>query len=176
MTVLALDPGIRGCGVALFVDGRLFSADYVKNPARRGNRAAECVAMARAVWHWTDDDVDALVVEWPQIYASRIMRGENGDKDPNDLLALCGIDAAVATFLRVEAEALTTYLPREWKGTMKKGPCHERARDRLGETELQRALGGAARAGADLAHNMWDAVALGLHHLGRLAPKRVIAS
>ncbi len=123
--------------------------------------------MARAVvdfmtFHASEPDV--LVFEWPQVY------GDVRGKDPNDLLALCGVDAAIAMFFSAKT---FTYLPAQWKGQMKKAPCHERIRGRLSAGELQVALKGAAVAGK-LAHNMWDGIGIGMHHLGRLKPERVI--
>ncbi len=164
--LVALDPGIRGCGVASFIDGHLSRAAYVKNPARRGCGAAECVAMARAVEAWYDGEADELACEWPQIYA------KTQGKDPNDLLALCGIDTAVSCCVAPNG-LTTTYKPAAWKGQMPKGACHQRIATRLNSIEFQIALKAAAAIG-DLAHNMWDAVGIGLHHLGRLKPERII--
>jgi hypothetical protein len=50
--VLAIDPGIRGAGVALFRAGVLVRAAYVRNLVEEGCQVAACVAMARAVWEW----------------------------------------------------------------------------------------------------------------------------
>jgi hypothetical protein len=181
--LVAVDPGIRGCGVACFTDGVLDRAAYVKSPARSGNGLWECVAVARAVEDWYEGVADVVAVEWPQVYASRIMKGQQGgDKDPNDLLALCGIDAAVATLLLevgwehgnpMSPSKFVTYRPREWKGQMTKEACHTRLRSRLSPDETA-VVDAASREAKSLAHNMLDAVGIGLHHLGRLAPRRVI--
>jgi hypothetical protein len=50
--LLAIDPGIRHCGCALYSDGVLVAAALVKNPVERGSQAHACAAMAHAVWEW----------------------------------------------------------------------------------------------------------------------------
>ncbi len=164
--LVALDPGIRGCGVACFTDGVLDRAGYVKSPARSGNSAAECIAMARAVESFYEGEASEVAVEWPQVYAS------TRDKDPNDLLALCGVDTACAVVLAPNGRVVT-YRPREWKGQLKKEACHFRLRSRLSPEEAL-VLAEAETLAKSMAHNMLDAVGIGLHHLGRLAPRRVI--
>lgn len=166
--LLAVDPGIRGCGVAVFRDGLLVQAAYVRSPAREGNRAAECAEAARAVGQWRREQrMDEVAVEWPRVYATQIRRGETKE-DPNDLLALAGVDAALA--LVFAPAPVTSYCPSEWKGQMKKSVCHARGWSRLVEAERRVPLEGPP----SLHHNVRDAVCLGLHHLGRLEPRRVI--
>ncbi|MEO9195847.1 MAG: hypothetical protein ABI445_19510 [Polyangia bacterium] len=165
--LISVDPGIRGCGVAIFNDAKLVSAAYVKNPRLAGGGPDACVDMAREVYahfaatfggpFWSVD----LAVEWPRVYASRIRAGSSKG-DPNDLLALCGVDAAVALIL--EPDETTAYAPSDWKGQLEKDTCHARIRSRLSPAEL--AVFESVRP-KSLAHNAWDAVGIGLHHLGR---------
>lgn len=170
--LLAVDPGIRGCGFSFFNDGRLVAAAYVKSIERRGNRAHEAVQMARSVldvFKYTEAP-NELAVEWPQVYASRIRAGVTKE-DPNDLLALTAVDAAIAALLNVP---VTSYFPAEWKGQLTKEACRQRIETRLSDDEL-RTADAAAREAKSLDHNMWDAIGIGLHHLGRFARRRVIA-
>lgn len=171
MSLLAVDPGIRGCGVAAFDGGRLLHAAYVKSRYATGNRAEEAADMARAVARWCSDlalSPRELVVEWPRVYADMIRRGSKhvAGKDPNDLLPLAGVDGALAA-LFVGCRA-TSYAPSEWKGQMPKEVCHARTRLRLDSAEVVIYVG----LTKVLDHNARDAVGLGLHHLGRLAPRR----
>lgn len=171
--LLAVDPGIRGSGAALFVGGRLAWADYVKNPARKGNRADAAGSMALAVVEWARARVatlDDLAAEWMQIYAGQIRAGASKG-DPNDLLALTGVVSGVAAVVGVTA---TAYLPREWKGQLDKAAMHARIRGRLSEAELCNA-DCACRRAKSLAHNVMDAIGIGLFHLGRLERRRVFA-
>ncbi len=55
VVVVAVDPGIRGCGVAVFRDSVLVAAAYVASPVESGNQTAACLAMALAVWAWVRD-------------------------------------------------------------------------------------------------------------------------
>lgn len=169
--LLSVDPGIRGCGVALFVDDLLGKAEYVRNTCPKGNRAAEAESMAANIYYYAYKDlINDLAVEWPRIYASRIREGSSKE-DPNDLLALAGVVSAVAGKLNVWS---TSYCPSEWKGQLTKEACHERIKSRLTPIELAILEDASKAAGKTYAHNVWDAVGIGLHHLGRLGKKRVI--
>lgn len=171
MILLAVDPGIRGCGVALFDEDRLLltNAAYVENTCKAGNRANECADMAAHVISWGKsvrtgfpvDYINTIVLEWPRVYATRIRMGET-KADPNDLLALAGVDAAIAAHMHLGA---ISYAPSEWKGQVPKDVMGKRILARL--TDEERALVMAVKP-ASKRHNTIDAVGLGLHHLGRL--------
>jgi hypothetical protein len=172
--LLAVDPGIRGCGVALFEGRTLCLAKYVENPIRRGDDLEAQLAMAHAVWALSDHrtPVDLVVVEWPQVYQGSKQKG-----DPRDLLTLAGVDAAICCM--VLAVARTRYLPAEWKGQVpgdlmccrvvgcEAMACKKHAPvlpGKLSSTELlccQHQPQGKF-------HNVADAIGIGLKHLGRL--------
>lgn len=171
-TVLAVDPGIRGCGAAVFQDGTLVEAYYVRSPCETGNRACEAAAAACAVKaavsrRW---EVSTLIVEWPRVYRF----GQEGKKrgaDPNDLLALCGIGTSLAALF--SPAVVHSYSPAEWGATGKPKrardpyPVELKCRARLTfEGEISAAEAGTKAARA-LGHNVWDAIAIGLHHTGR---------
>lgn len=169
--ILAIDPGIRGCGVALFNGRDLESVAYVRNAAP-GDKLGAARSAAWEVKNWLGHDaakVDVLAGEWPQVYTV----SKRGKKDPNDLLALCAIHGALSAFLPwVEPVSI---LPREWKGQMTKEACQHRIAERLttGESAIvENYLMGLI---SSLEHNVWDAVGIGLHHVGRFKPKRVFA-
>lgn len=169
--ILAVDPGIRGCGCALFEERKLIAASYVANPEKTGNTAEAAVSMAHAIRAWADTYwVDEMALEWPRIYATRIRRGLTKE-DPNDLLALTAVDSAL--LMRLRAGKVACYAPPDWKGQMKKEPCHARVADRLSDTEWK-VLKAADEEAGSLAHNVWDAVGIGLFHVGRFERKRVI--
>jgi hypothetical protein len=182
-TLLALDPGIRHAGVALFVDRRLVASEVVRNPLKVGNEVLACVSMAREIGHWllsrelligdllairpgdprtTEELVDELIAEWPQVYAVGKGRG-----DPNDLPPLAGVGCALAALL--PNATLNSTLPAAWKGQVPGDAFLSRILDRLDTTE---------RACVDVskstAHNAIDAIGLGLFHLGRMDRRRVI--
>lgn len=175
-TLLAVDPGIRGAGVAFFVDEVLVESAYVKSAVKTGNTAAECRAMAEAIEAWASAyawaGLNEIALEWPRVYATRIREGKS-KADPNDLLALCGVDAAIATMY--PGAKVTCYAPSDWKGQLTKEACHARIRSRLSPAEIVVGIDAGAAA-KSLAHNMWDAVGIALHHVGRLERRRVIAA
>ena len=167
--ILAVDPGIRGVGAALFVNSWLEEADYIFNSSERGNGPLECATMAKAVKRvcdgWGVTGVDRLVLEWPQVYDDAHSKG-----DKNDLLPLAGIDAAlVMAFMTNPLFEVTYYIPKAWKGTAPKAVMGQRILSRLTPTEL------ALIPSGHLAHNVIDAVGIGLYYLGKLEPKRVYA-
>ena len=177
--ILAIDPGIRGCGVALGYSGRIRAAAYVPSSVRTGADIAACVAMARAVVAWqrnawcgTEARIDEVVCEWPQTYTASKQKG-----DPNDLLPLAGVDCAICAFYPDVRHV--TYRPSEWKGQLPKphrvsdsNPMEQRVLARLDAEEQSRIMLPSARG---LQHNTIDAVGLLLHHLVRFERHRVIA-
>jgi hypothetical protein len=180
--VISLDPGIRGCGVAQFEGSRLARAAYAPNPIRKGNDLAAVVEMAAAVFHWAGQP-DSLVAEWPQSYGPAHQKG-----DQADLFPLAGIDAALAAMMAWGRPLpVSRYLPHEWKGTINADAMLLRIRKRLTVSENNaidfpvgtcpdcRTGDRPCRKSNCLAHNVVDAIGLGLFHLGRLAPKKVIA-
>lgn len=169
--ILVVDPGIRGCGVALFsLEKKLVACAYVKNPLKTGNGIAEVLSVAKASRDWAycnlcEFDFSHFVGEWPQIYTASKSKGDN-----NDLLPLVGVVCSIATTLSVP---VTQYFPREWKSQLTKEATLERVCDRLDITEMS-ILGAAMRdAGKSLAHNVVDAAAIGLHYSGRFTPRKV---
>lgn len=167
--LVSLDPGIRGCGVAFFQDDTLVSAAYVKNTyAASGNGPRECAAMALAVARWwaVDEDPGVLAFEWPQVYRAGKLKG-----DPNDLLPLVHLAGVLVGLWR--GTVPTAYRPHDWKQTMTKEVCRKRIEARLTPSE-HRAVE-KTECAPSLMHNVWDAVGIGMHHLGRMTPRRVIA-
>jgi hypothetical protein len=189
--LLSIDPGIRGVGAALFdmqtamganPAGVLRAASYVRNPAKEGNGPRECATLARAVDLWlgqfllslgkpfyATDDLDTIVLEWPQVYRQGQLKG-----DPGDLLPLAGVDAAIAAL--APSVEIKHYLPREWKGQLPKGVVFEgRVLDRLTTPELAILNETLKGLTPSLHHNVFDACGLGLYTLGRFDQKRVFA-
>ncbi len=169
-SLLSLDPGIRGVGVAFFQDKLLVLASYVRNPSKHGNGPAECLTMAQAVVAWVNKlgVVDDLVVEWPRIYTvGKQSDGEGNWRDPNDLLPLVGVDCAVAALLP-NLKEITRLYPDNWKAQNKKSVTSSRGLARLSEDEKLR-----VEDAGELTHNLLDALVIGLYKLGRYERVRV---
>lgn len=108
----------------------------------------------------------SLVLEWPQVRTAGKGRG-----DPNDLLLLAGVDAAITTDLWDGMDFVRCVAPREWKGTIPADVLITRVQDRLSEKERSR----VTLPAKSLRHNVWDAVGIALWAVGRLDALRVIA-
>jgi hypothetical protein len=98
--LIAIDPGVRLCGLAVFQDGALKSARLVRS---------EEVSLHLG-------GAETVVCEMPQAYRGRAARG-----DTNDILALARVVGAIegAARLRGAARFLSPH-PREWKGQVPK--------------------------------------------------------
>lgn len=190
--LLCVDPGLNASGVALFRGDRLVEAaclrprdGVIETPVKRHAVIGARVAiMARLVVLWCDaaicrsiDDPenpagsrvaatpDEVAVEWPQIYTR-----DKSEGDPNDLLPLAGVCAAVVQSFALTASS-TCYTPRDWKGTIDGDAMTVRLERRLVDS------GEAAfvlEHAETYRHNAVDAYGIGLHHLGRLKPRRVV--
>ena len=127
--ILVVDPGIRGCGVALFDPNTktLFSCSYVKNPRTEGNDVTAVLAMANAVAERFSGGflyrTAHVVIEWPRVYTASKSKGDN-----NDLPPLVGVGCAVAAII---ATPSTSYFPHEWKGQITKEATLARVHSRL---------------------------------------------
>ena len=171
---LFIDPGIRGSGASIFRGTAVYRAAYVPNPARHGNGVEEVRAMARAIqgwWYANGVDVpEHFGCERPQIYTQSKQRVKGRATDPNDLPPLYGIDCAVAALF--PGTPCYAYWPRDWKGTLDGDAMIERIKTRVSSYELSCI---DLSCGPNVEHNIWDAIGIGMKHVGRLERKRVIA-
>ena len=180
--LVALDPSIRSCGLALFWEGQLVHASAVKIPTRRGEivedsmLAARALNMARAVEGQVHRHMSvfvtslSVVTEWPQVYRPTRAKG-----DPNDLAAMAAVGTAVAALLKTTD--LTCYTPQTWAGQVpktdergkllpiEKSPRAHRVRSRLSGAEL---VVWEGLRSSD--HDAVDSIGIGCHHLGRRRP------
>ncbi|MCP3163313.1 hypothetical protein [Myxococcus qinghaiensis] len=172
---VSIDPGLRHCGVAVFAvpeheRASLLAAGLPKNPERQDGELslASWAAMAFAVREWlrprVGDEPFQLVIEMPRVYAAAHQKG-----DQNDLIQLAGVVGMLGGFLTNVASRRSVY-PREWKGTVDADAFIERIKQRLDAVEHLRV---ELPSAASLHHNVWDAIGIGLHALGRLAPRRI---
>ncbi len=180
MILLAIDPGLRACGCALFVDDMLSSAALVKNTETklRGPQAHASMAVEVADWLFARDKTSGhtLVLEYPRVYPNH---SNKRSEDPNDLLELAGVDGALASQIGHWGK-IRHYFPSDWKGQVPANACARQVLKKLRADELIQIeklepflVNLASREAVDKpvthsAHNTLDAVGIGLHHLGRL--------
>jgi hypothetical protein len=155
--LLAIDPGLRGCGVALFRDGELEQAVYVEGH-NHAQRAACWLAMVGAVDDFVGRrTVGQLVLELPQVYTAAKSKGDN-----NDLIQLAAVCGGLSHTFRTAEQRV--YLPAEWKGQVPKEIVHARIMTRLKPHE-KAAISCRKQS---LLHNVLDGTGLGLKFLDRL--------
>ena len=165
MSTLALDPGLRGCGVAVFSDeGVLVECEYVRSGSKADDLEG-AMAMAEAVEDAFTLPYKHLAVEWPQVYAGSKQKG-----DANDLINLAAVVASVCT--RYGTSIITRYKPRDWKGQVPKEVIQARILGAPGVVGRLSAEEVAVFKDCDcpksLRHNVLDSIGIGLHFLDRL--------
>jgi|APCry1669188970_1035186.scaffolds.fasta_scaffold01748_7 hypothetical protein len=167
--ILAIDPGVRALGVALFGglgQMNLMRAALIRNPIKVGNGPEVAFAACEALVRWLEVDarrIETVIVEIPRVYGAAQQKG-----DQNDLIALAGIGYAASTAI-VSATNRVRYFPREWKGTIDADQMTVRIEAKLIPAERQR----IEKCPASLRHNVIDAIGIGLKFVGRLEPRRV---
>lgn len=157
--VMAVDPGLRGCGVSGYQDGVLQWAGYVANPVRTERGPAAWRAMARAVADAYPLAPDVLVLEGQYVPPSTASQRKRRRVNPADILELCGVIGALTGIYDALAGEIIRYLPSQWTGGEEKTERHARIQTELTPEELSR----ITMPIPSLRHNVWDAVALGLY-------------
>lgn len=160
--MICIDPGLRGCGAALFHEQKLIEARYISNPEKTRRGPVAWRAMADAImntWGWMGPVTSDMYLEVPQVY------GGPRAEDPNDLIDLAGVDGAIAS--RYASSNLNFFLPRQWKGQVPKDKMTQRIKEQLFDFELARVKSAGAKD-----HNTYDAIGIGLFVLGRLEKRR----
>lgn len=106
-SLVCVDPGLRACGVSLFVDGQLVRAGAVRGHATLRGPAAWRI-LAQGVEAWVGDAVPGvLLVEEMKVYVA-------SKGDPSDLIELSGVAGAVVGRLSAwQAEGVKA---RDWNG------------------------------------------------------------
>lgn len=168
--LLSLDPAYAErskLAVAHWWHGVLMRAHCFK-PASGDSLGHRTQCIATQVVEWIRANnlvINTYVYEWPQVYRASKSKG-----DPNQLIALAAVGAAIGAGL-VGARVVSV-LPDEWSGQVPKKttgdpwatPRGIRVASRLSDYE---------RACVPKVHDAIDAVGIGLHALGRYAPRRV---
>jgi hypothetical protein len=155
--IVSIDPGVHEIGFALWQDDVLWNAGMLPSPFDNPE-----AWRAKNVW-----TVDTIVIERPQVY-ERPLKTKNGrvvDIDKNDLITLALVAGEVAGATRSTCNAAVVYTrPAAWKGALPKGLMKNRMLKRLSSIEQQRV---SLPIAVSKQHNVWDAIGIGMHHLGR---------
>lgn len=161
--MITIDPGLNGCGFAEWVGDQMVRARYIKRTEGSASKAYQMAWTLNQITYRNDIVADGRysIIERPRIYTK--MKG-----DPADILNLLEVGA---TFQGMLGRPVEWVEPHAWKGSLNADAMTERIKSRLTPEEHKR----VEPCAASLMHNVYDAVGIGLHALGRLDRKRVIA-
>lgn len=167
-TLLAIDPGKKGLGVALFADGSLLQAWYSGAEGGSGHALLDVtrplVRELESLRRQGLPSLDTLLIERPQAYS-----GAQQSANPEDVAELCVVVGALMLAVRPLLSPIGGILlvrPAEWKGQLPKDVTRNRAEAALTPAEAEGLI--MPKAVKTLGHNVWDAVALGLWREGRI--------
>lgn len=160
--LVCLDPGTAEAGIAVYENRELVCAWLSR--LRPLGKTRGWLLMARQVYRdlMSRYPLEALsgatlAIEVPQIYHGRSVG--------KDQIKLAQMGAALAGYLASRIEiSVKEYLPKQWKGSVKKEAMTDRILERLTPEEISR----IEECPASLRHNIVDACGIGLKMSGRL--------
>lgn len=158
MRLLSVDPGVHKMATAEWKDGLLRYAFNSPSPPYFDN-TTEIIGywgLKGQIWLPAPDEV---VGEFPFIYPKGHGSKKSDSVDPNDIVLLAACAAAFYSGFR---SGLKLYLPSEWKAQVPKNICRQRIEAELSAEEKE-----CIRKGGPM-HDIYDAIGIGLFHLGRL--------
>jgi len=157
--VASVDPGVKGCGVAIFIasytsEYELLYSKYVEGEDANQTALLTASYITKTLGLQNTMNSLELVLEMPQIYAHK-RRKQNDD---NDLLQLAYVNGLISGAMCLKPVLIQ---PRCWKGTVAKDVMTRRIETWLSPTEWQRV--GEKRK--TKRHNVIDAIGLGIYYL-----------
>ena len=147
--LVSIDPGVRFLGWAFFHNKRLMDCGLLK--------AKGLDDMLERCRQFESYDVDHVVIEKPQVYIQRKMKG-----DANDLITIALVAGYVGAFFK----HVNFVKPRDWKGTVDKEVMCKRVVSRW-MNEREREILARLQIPKSYVNNTVDAIGVGLHWMGR---------
>jgi hypothetical protein len=156
--IIAVDPGVNEAGVALFEDGELVAAWLSRGCGWHSTSRQVCSDVSG---RFSPYALDEIVIEAPQIYKQRLLKG-----DPNDLVdvALCAGAVAGGLAAWSQEASVQVYFPAQWKKQVPKRIKNKRDIAKLTDEENGRVEW--PRGKEDKTH-VADAIGIGLYQLKR---------
>ena len=160
MTLVSVDPGVNATGLAVFEDEELVGVRLL----RAGSLRHMISVLVNEEWPVQFGYPETVIIEQPTVYR----RGGKGDS--KDLISVAIVAGAAAAAYGCESldQTIKFVEPRTWKGSVPKKVHNERILDKLRILELQYFNMCIDDVPSSLAHNMIDAVGIGLYDLGRM--------
>lgn len=173
--LLSIDPGVRTCGCAMWLNGKLTAAKLVLGVLKGAEASpADLVEhMAISVKRWVGGSIGLVpydlntVIEMMRTYDGKA----KGNADANDLIMVSLVSGGILMHM---CRPGTLVLPENWKGGVPKKNRHgdnvikERCLDKLSKEEIA-TIDLPAKS---LEHNVWDAIGIGLRHLRNTGVRR----
>ena len=164
-TILAIDPGLRSVGLALFTDGKLERVEWVKNPEQHARDLNACLSMISETCKLVIDtfpQIDEIAIEQQWIPPMRVQR-----VNTDDLLFLAYVVGGLMGFL--EFEKIAGYKPKEWKknDNRKKELYTQKLIDEMSKDELELIKGLSGKKLSDVV----DAIGIGKFHYDKQVNK-----
>ncbi len=150
--IVSIDPGTRFLGWAEFEGKQLAGCGIIK-----AKGLDDMLAKMRGGFGKFGGERWQAVIEIPQVYVQRKMKG-----DANDLIKI----ALVAGYVGALFHEPVFVLPRTWKGTVEKDVMCKRVENRW-MNERERELLYARKIPKGQLNNTLDAIGVGMHYLGR---------
>ena len=162
MPKLYVDPGTWDVAVARFNDKGEYDVAHLlrSKSGTLADRITDMVQQFSDLPVFRSGTLCRIVVEIPKV---RDRRHQKKKVDPDDLIRLSVVGGAFLAFGRPGV----IRRPEEWKAQLPKGVCRTRLTDILSKEELRTFKTDLAQHPEGLQHNMWDALGIGLHDLGR---------
>lgn len=152
--ILCLDPGTKAAGIAIFEDdGRLHTAWLAEG--EQWHETADSVLTTMHDLKINASSINTVVLERMQVYQDMPI-------PPAVLITLSLMAGRVTGRFAQWAGKPVEYEPKTWKKQVPKPIKLKRIQNSLQETEKKRIK---LPKRAALAHNVWDAVGIGLYHL-----------
>ncbi len=145
--LLAIDPGVKILGWALFVNRELYRCGLSISDLGVPHCLSIHERNLRTLGVWAEERVCERMVQ----------RGKMSAVRTSDLLDVQLVAGSLGDVF---------YTPQEWKGSVPRKKEQERTKKVLAAGELALLRYVKEVHGAE-AHNAWSAVGIGLHHLGR---------
>lgn len=156
--LLAVDPGTKHVAYAQFDEMRLDDCGLWRSNAKE--------LVDRIVdFHYqlirskSINYIGRVVVELPVVY------GPGKTRNPADLIDLTLV---AGSFIPLASVSAVTQTPAEWKGQRPKHVCQRHIEAELRASERGIINKKFQNIPKSLRHNVWDAIGLGMSHLGRI--------
>lgn len=178
--IIAVDNSLNSPGLACFIDGKLVIAERVKPKHASDTVIMRALETAQLVCSrvMRDKVLAAMiargdynvVMEMPQIYNAKTSKA-----NPNQLLPVAIVGGMIAATLATKQE-IFAYTPHEWIGNLPKSTKGDPRESPRG-ARIWATLNPAEKQISDgKNHDAFDAIGLGLYHLGRLAKRAKVIS